>query len=42
MDRKGHWGHLYRTKADTDVSWFQAEPALSLRLLEAAGLNRDS
>lgn len=42
MDSKEHWEHLYQTKADTDVSWFQAEPALSLRLLEAAGLNRDS
>jgi hypothetical protein len=42
MDRKEHWEHLYQTTAENDVSWFQPEPTLSLRLLEAAGLTRDS
>ncbi len=42
MGRKEHWEHLYQTKAEADVSWFQAEPALSLRQLEAAGLERGS
>lgn len=39
MNRKDHWERIYRTKGPSDVSWFQAEPAQSLRLLEAAGLN---
>lgn len=38
MDRKRHWEHVYETKTATEVSWFQPEPTLSLRLLEAAGL----
>ena len=42
MDRKGHWEHVYETKGSADVSWFQAEPATSLRLLDAGGLSRDS
>jgi len=28
-----HWESVYTTKAETDVSWFQAEPALSLELI---------
>ena len=42
MDRKQHWEHVYETKGPTAVSWFQAEPATSLRLLDAGGLTCDS
>ena len=42
MGRKQHWERVYSLKAESDVSWSQAEPAMSLRLLEAAGLSRDS
>lgn len=42
MNRKEHWERVYQTKAATEVSWFQTDPTLSLRLLEAAGLNVDS
>lgn len=42
MDRKDHWERVFRTKGPADVSWFQAEPALSLRLLDAAGLHAGS
>jgi hypothetical protein len=42
MDRKQHWERVYQTKAETGVSWFQPEPAMSLRMLDAAGLSRDS
>ena len=42
MDRKAHWEHVYETNAASDVSWFQAEPTLSLSLLDAADLERDS
>ena len=38
MDRKQHWERVYGTKKPTEVSWYQAEPLLSLSLVsEAAG-----
>ena len=33
-DRKTHWEHVYSTKAETGVSWYQDEPRLSLDLIE--------
>lgn len=42
MDRREHWERVYQTNAETGVSWFQPEPAMSLRMLDAAGLKRDS
>ena len=33
-----HWEHLYATRAPGTLSWFQAEPAVSLALMEAAGV----
>lgn len=38
MDRRTHWDRVYTTKAADAVSWFQQEPAVSLRLMDAAGL----
>jgi hypothetical protein len=38
MDRKTHWEQIYRAKPSNAVSWFQVEPTLSWRLLDAAGL----
>jgi hypothetical protein len=38
MDRRVHWNKVYTTKASDAVSWFQLEPAVSLRLMDAAGL----
>jgi hypothetical protein len=35
-DRTSHWDRVYTTKAADDVSWFQAEPVTSLRLIDAA------
>src|SRR3954467_8470838 len=32
-DRKDHWEHVYSTKAETGVSWYQDEPRLSLVLI---------
>ena len=40
MDRKAHWDRVYSTKTETDVSWFQAEPALSLRLIRECAPQR--
>ena len=42
MDRKPHWEHIYRTKGGTEVSWFQADPTTSLRLLDTGGLTGGS
>ena len=38
MDRKAHWDRVYTTKASDEVSWFQPEPTISLRLLERSRL----
>ena len=36
-DRQQHWDSIYATKAEDQVSWFQAEPAISVDLIRAAG-----
>ena len=35
-DRAAHWQTVYTTKAETEVSWYQADPATSLRLIRDA------
>jgi SAM-dependent methyltransferase len=35
MERKAHWEHVYSTKGERGVSWFQEEPTLSLELIRA-------
>jgi SAM-dependent methyltransferase len=42
MNRQEHWQRVYTTRAEHEVSWFEGTPAVSLRLLEAAGLNEDT
>src|SRR5687768_4897310 len=42
MDRLQHWDRVYTTKAENDVSWFEALPDVSLRLMEAAGLTPET
>lgn len=37
-DRQTHWEGVYTTKAETDVSWYEDTPQLSLALLREAGL----
>ena len=34
-DRKIHWETVYQEKSETQVSWFQESPALSLELISA-------
>lgn len=36
-NRQAHWDRVYTTKGETEVSWFQERPALSLDLFQAAG-----
>jgi SAM-dependent methyltransferase len=33
--RQAHWDEVYTTKGETGVSWYQAEPRLSLELITA-------
>lgn len=35
--RQTHWETVYTTKGESEVSWFQADPAVSLDLIAAAG-----
>ena len=42
IDRASFWDDVYRRKAPEKVSWFEASPEISLRLLERAGVARDS
>ena len=41
MERQKHWDAVYQTKGDRDVSWFEARPDVSLRMLDAAGITRE-
>ena len=36
-ERQQHWSRVYREKAPSDVSWYQAEPEPSLRALDRFG-----
>ena len=38
LDSRAHWNRVYSTKGERDVSWYEAVPAASLRMIEAAGL----
>ena len=42
MDRHEHWQRVYTTKGEHHVSWFESVPAVSLRLIEAAGLTPET
>lgn len=41
FDRKAHWQDIYREKSAIDVSWFQKEPELSLKLIRNTQVARD-
>jgi SAM-dependent methyltransferase len=36
MNSKEHWDSIYRSKSDGDMSWTQAEPLISLKLIGEA------
>jgi SAM-dependent methyltransferase len=40
--RRKHWEQVYGTKAEDQVSWFQAQPRVSLELLARAGVGLDA
>ncbi|MDE3154263.1 MAG: class I SAM-dependent methyltransferase [Acidobacteriota bacterium] len=42
QDLKAHWEGVYGTKGEREVSWFEARPDVSLEMLAAAGVTRES
>ena len=40
--RKNHWEKVWSTSEPNDVSWYQESPEISLRLIEATGVNREA
>jgi SAM-dependent methyltransferase len=36
-ERQAHWEHVYATKADDEVSWFQPRPSTSVELIHRTG-----
>lgn len=40
--RREHWDRVYRTRGARDVSWYQPRPEVSLALIAASGVARDS
>ena len=41
MNHKEHWDQVYQAKAPRDVSWYQARPAVSLKLIEPCAVSKD-
>lgn len=41
MDRKQHWEQLYAHKSPLEVSWYQADPETSLKLIRESGVGQD-
>lgn len=41
MNRQEHWEAVYRTRPLGEMSWYQAEATLSLRLIQEAAPDRD-
>ena len=42
LDRKAHWDHVYQRRSPDSLSWYQAEPTLSLELIRHADLDCDA
>jgi SAM-dependent methyltransferase len=42
VSRASHWDTIYASKGEQDVSWFEAVPAVSLAMIEAAGLTSET
>ncbi len=40
MDKKDHWENIYSEKSHREVSWYQAEPTLSLKLIQHCQLEK--
>lgn len=42
METRDHWNEVYESKGDDQVSWTEAVPDVSLRMLEAAGMDAET
>ena len=42
MSRKQHWDQVYTDKTPLEVSWFQSETTLSLKLIQNTGIDHDA
>ena len=42
FDSKAHWEHVYRTKRSDEVSWYRADPATSLALIQRLAPERSA
>jgi len=42
VSRQNHWEKVYATKGESEVSWFQETPALSLELIRLVGAIQNS
>src|SRR5437899_8332041 len=42
VSRQRHWENVYATKGESEVSWFQETPALSLELIRLVGSIQNS
>jgi hypothetical protein len=42
MQRQSHWDAVYSTRGERQLSWFEALPSVSLRMMEAAGLTPET
>ena len=42
IERRTHWNEVYATKSADKVSWFQPRAEMSMRLIQASGVNEDS
>jgi hypothetical protein len=42
MDRHHHWNTVYTSKRENEVSWLESLPTMSLRMIESAGLTRET
>jgi trans-aconitate methyltransferase len=41
VDAAEHWDHIYRSRTSDQLSWTQAEPVMSLRLIEQLPIERE-
>lgn len=42
MNRRLHWDKIYSTKSSDELSWYQARPETSLRLIASTGVGKDA
>jgi len=41
MNQQEHWNQVYQTKGESDRSWYQQRPNLSLELIGTSGIGRE-